>query len=151
MNKKYCQIVLVGHSPDKLILSIDKEITQKIIFITEVERLPGIPEAKNTLSKLTKYYKERKLEVENVKFSFNIQTKPIAELIHLIYQQKLKGFDEIIINVSGGLRYVDIWFYIACSITNTKIIHGDFIYEGNREAGIISNMELITIPFESIT
>ena len=44
-----------------------------------------------------------------------------------------------------------IWLYIACSITNTKIIHGDFIYEGSREVGIYSNMSIPTIPFQIIT
>ena len=44
-----------------------------------------------------------------------------------------------------------IWLYIACSITNTRIIHGDFIYEGNKEVGIYSNMNLPTIPFQLIT
>ncbi|MBY8992706.1 MAG: hypothetical protein KGD58_18325, partial [Candidatus Lokiarchaeota archaeon] len=47
--------------------------------------------------------------------------------------------------------YMVIWLYIACSITNTKIIHGDFIYEGTKEVGIYSNMELPTIPFQLIT
>ena len=44
-----------------------------------------------------------------------------------------------------------IWLYIACSITNTKIIHGDFIYEGSKEVGIYQNMVLPTIPFQLIT
>ena len=44
-----------------------------------------------------------------------------------------------------------IWLYIACSITNTKIIHGDFIYEGSKEVGIYSNMSIPTIPFQLIT
>jgi len=54
-------------------------------------------------------------------------------------------------NISGGLRYMDIWFYVACSITDTKIIHGDFIYEKNEEVGIYSNVELQTIPFQTLT
>ena len=44
-----------------------------------------------------------------------------------------------------------IWLYVACSITNTRIIHGDFIYKGNKEVGIYHNMELPTIPFQVIT
>lgn len=151
MTEKYCQIILVGHTASKLIFSIDKEIVHKVIFITEQESLPGTLEAIKVLEELNKYYKERRIDVENVKFDFHVQTKPIAQLIHLIYQQKLNGFDNITVNISGGLRYLDIWFYIACSITNTRIIHGNFIYEKNEEVGIYSNVELITVPFPSLT
>ena len=151
MTEKNCQIVLVGHTSHKLILSIDKEITHKLIFVTESEPLPGTLEATKALEELNNYYMERRIEVKNVKFDFHIQTKPIAELIHLIYQQEHQEYDNITINISGGLRYMDIWFYIASSITNTRIIHGDFIYEKNEEVGIYSNVELQTIPFQSIT
>ncbi len=151
MTEKYCQLILVGHTTSKLIFSIDKEIVHKVIFITERQPLPGTLEAKKVLDELNNYYKERRIEVENAKLDFHIQTKPIAELIHLIYQQKLNGFDNITVNISGGLRYMDIWFYSACSITNTRIIHGDFIYEKNEEVGIYSNVELITVPFPSLT
>ena len=151
MEKKNCQIVLVGHTAQKLILSIDKEVVQKLVFILEREPLPGTAEAKKVLSDLNKYYKERRVEVQNVLFDFHLQTKPIAELVHLIYQQKLQGFDKITVNVSGGLRYMDIWFYIACSLTNTRLIHGDFVYEKNEEVGIYSNIELTKIPFPSLT
>jgi hypothetical protein len=146
-----CQIVLVGHTSHKLILSIDKEITHKLIFITESEPLPGTFEAKKVLGDLLKYYNNRRIEVEDIKFDFHIQTKPIAELIHIIYQQKLNNFKNVTVNISGGLRYMDIWFYIACSITNTQIIHGDFIYEKNEEVGIYSNVVLTTVPFPSLT
>lgn len=44
-----------------------------------------------------------------------------------------------------------IWLYLACSITNTTINHGNFIYEGNTEVGIYHNMVLPTIPFQLIT
>ena len=151
MAEKYCQIILVGHTASKLIFSIDKEIVHKVIFITERQPLPGTLEAIKVLEELNKYYKERRIEVKNEKFDFHIQTKPITQLIHLIYQQKLNGFDNIMLNISGGLRYMDIWFYIACSITNTRIIHGDFIYEKNEEVGIYSNVELTTVPFPSLT
>ncbi len=151
MNERYCQIILVGHTAEKLIFSVDKEIVHKAIFITERQPLPGTVQAKKVLNKLNKYYKERRVEVENAEFDFHIQTKPIAEVIHLIYQQKFSGFDNITVNISGGLRYMDIWFYIACSITNTRIIHGDFIYEKNEEVGIYSNVELTTVPFPSLT
>jgi len=151
MNGKYSQIVLVGHSSKKLMFSIDKESVHKIILISEQNPLPGTPEAEKALNELIRYYDDRKIPVQNVKFDFHIQTKPIAELTHLIYQQKLQGFDNITINISGGLRYMVIWLYIACSITNTKIIHGNFIYEGSKEVGIYSNMELPTIPFQLIT
>jgi len=151
MNEKYSQIVLVGHLPQKLIFSIDKEITHKVIFITEKKPLPGTPEAKKILKELIKYYEDRKIPAQNVEFDFHIQTKPIAELTHLIYQQKLQGLNDITINISGGLRYMVIWLYIACSITNTRIIHGDFIYEGSKEVGIYSNMNIPTIPFQLIT
>jgi hypothetical protein len=151
MTKKNCQIVLVGHTADKLILSIDKEVVQKIVFITEREPLPGTPEAKKVLSNLSTYYKDRKVEVQKALFDFHIQTKPVAELTHLIGQQKLQGYSPITVNISGGLRYMDIWFYIACCITNTRIIHGDFIYENNIEVGINSNVELVSLPFQSLT
>ena len=151
MTEKYCQIILVGHTAEKLIFSVDKEIVHKVIFIIESQPLPGTQEAVKILDKLNKYYRERRVEVENVKFDFHIQTKPIAELIHLIYQQILNGFDNVTVNISGGLRYMNIWFYIACSITNTRIIHGDFIYEKNEEVGIHSNVELTTVPFPSLT
>ncbi len=151
MNKKYLQIVLVGHMPQKLIFSIDKEIIHKIIFITEKKPLSGTPEAKRILKELIKYYVDRKIPVQSVELDFHIQTKPIAELTHLIYQQRIHGFDNLVLNISGGLRYMVIWLYIACSITKTRIIHGDFIYEGNREVGITSNMILPSIPFQLIT
>lgn len=151
MKRNYNQIVLVGHLPEKLIYSIDKEIIHKITLITEKQPLSGTPEAKKILNKLIKYYEERKISVQTVEFDFHIQTKPIAELTHFIYQQKLQGFDKITVNISGGLRYMVIWLYIACSITNTRIIHGDFIYEGSEEVGIYSNMDLPTIHFQLIS
>jgi len=151
MKTKSCQIVLVGHTAKKLIFSIDKQVFQKLIFVSEREPLPGTGEAKKVLNELNKYYRQRKVEVQNVEFDFHIQTKPIAELVHLIYQQKLQNLEDITINVSGGLRYMDIWFYIACCISITRLIHGDFIYEKNQEVGIYSNIELTTIPFPSIT
>ncbi len=46
---------------------------------------------------------------------------------------------------------MSIWFYIACSITNTKIFHADYKDEDNEEVGINSNVELITPPFNNIT
>ncbi len=151
MDEKYCQIVLVGHTSQKLILSIDKEVVHKIIFISERQPLPGTPKAKVILDELINYYEKRRIPVQNVRFDFHVQTKPIAELTHLIYQQKLQGFDNVIVNISGGLRYMVIWLYIGCSITNTKAIHGDFIYEESKEVGIYSNMSLPTIPFQLLT
>jgi len=151
MNQQFNQVVLVGHSLDKLIFSIDKEPVHKITFITEREPLPGTSEAKKLLNELIKYYKERKIPVQDVKFDFHIPTKPIAELTHLIYQQKILGFNNIKVNISGGLRYMVIWLYVACSITNTTIIHGEFIYEGSNEVGIYANMELPKLPFQLIT
>lgn len=151
MDEKHCQIVLVGHTSQKLIFSVDKETIHKIIFISERQPLPGTPEAKKILDELIDYYEKRRISVQCCKFDFHIHTKPIAELTHLIYQQKLQGFDNIIVNISGGLRYMIIWFYIACSITNTRVIHGDFIYEGSKEVGIYSNMNLPTIPFQVLT
>ncbi len=151
MNNTNCQIVLVGHSSFKLTLSIDKEIVYKIIFVTEKEKLSGTKEALKALSELIKMYEQRKVGVEHVEFDFHIQTKPVAQLIYLILQQKQAGYKDIVVNISGGLRYMSIWFYIACSITNTKIIHADYKYEGNEEVGINSNVELITLPFNNIT
>jgi len=70
MNGKYNQIVLVGHSLQKLIFSIDKEIMHKITFITEAKPLPGTPEAKKILKELIKYYRERK--IVSLSSSFNV-------------------------------------------------------------------------------
>ncbi len=151
MNNTICQIVLVGHSSFKLTLSIDKEIVHKIIFVTEKEKLSGTGEALKILSDLIKMYEKRKVAVEHVKLDFHIQTKPVAQLIYLILQQKQIGYKNVVVNISGGLRYMSIWFYIACSITKTKIIHADYKYEGKEEVGINSNIELITLPFNNIT
>ena len=151
MSEKFCQVVIVGHQPDKLIMSIDKERSDKIIFITEQTELPGTKQATKALNTLFQYYTQRKVEVENIKFSFHVQTKPVAELTHLVYQQKLQGYDNITVNLSGGLRYIIIWIYLACSITNVRVIHGDFIYEEDKEVGILKNDDLITIPFGTIT
>lgn len=41
-----------------------------------------------------------------------------------------------------------IWYYIASSNTNSKVIHGYFIYEDR--VGIISNMNLVKMPFIEI-
>ncbi len=151
MNNNNCQIVLVGHSSFKLTLSIDKEIVHKIIFVTEKEKLSGTKEALKILSELIKTYEQRKVVVEHIEFDFHIQTKPVAQLIYLILQQKQIGYKNVVVNISGGLRYMSIWFYIACSITGTKIIHADYKYEGKEEVGINSNVELITLPFNTIT
>ena len=53
--------------------------------------------------------------------------------------------------MSGGLRYMIIWLYLACSITNTKVIHADYKYEDNKEVGIYKNEDLVTIPFGELT
>lgn len=151
MNNKSCQIVLVGHTPDKLIYSIDKELNDKLIFITEEKPLSGTKKAEETLDKLLNYYRSRKLIVKNRKFNFEEQQKPISQLVHLILKQHFQVFDNVTVNISGGLRYMSIWFYIACCITNTRIIHADFIYDGNVEAGIKSNIELTRIPFDTLT
>ena len=151
MVRKTCQIVLVGHDVQKLFFSIDKEIYDKLIFITEKEKLPGSEKALETLKDLIGEYERRKVKVENKKFNFLEDTKPIAELTHLIYQQKKLGFENIIVNISGGLRYIDIWLYLACSITNTKLIHGDFVYEGDKEVGIRKNDELRTLYLGELT
>ena len=151
MNNTNCQIVLVGHSSFKLTLSIDKEIVHKIIFITEKEKLSGTKEALKILLELIKTYEQRKVAVEHIEFDFHIQTKPVAQLIYLILQQKQIGYKNVVVNISGGLRYMSIWFYIACSITGIKIIHADYKYEGNEEVGINSNVELTILPFNNIT
>ena len=152
MANKNCQFILVGHHSKKLILSIDKTIINKLIFITEMEQLPGTKAATKTLEELIQYYEDRKVKVENAKFNLNPDTNmSIAELTHKIIQQKLLDYSNILVNISGGLRYIDIWFYIACSITNTDIIHGNFIYEDNIEVGIIDNIYLPKLPLDNIT
>ena len=151
MLDKTCQIVLVGHTSKKLIYSIDKEIFDKLIFITEKEKLSGSKKALETLDTLMTTYRLRKTNVEHRTFSFAVETKPVAELTHLIYQQQLNGFTNVIVNISGGLRYLDIWLYLACSITNTRIIHGDFVYDDGVEVGINKNDILKTISLGKLT
>jgi len=152
MVKKNCQFILVGHHPKKLILSIDKTIVSKVIFVTEKDKLPGTKAATKALEELINYYKDRKVEVENVRFNLNPNTiMAIAELTHKILQQKLLGYKNILVNISGGLRYIDIWLYITCSITDTDIIHGNFIYEHNVEVGITDNIYLPKLPLDNIT
>ena len=145
------QIVLLGHLKEKLIYSINKEIYHKLSLIIERKPLSGTQKAQDVLEEMIQYYQARKVSIQVVQFDFHIPTKPIAELIHFIYQQKLQGDDQITVNISSGLRYMVIWLYIACSITNSRIIHGDFIYEDSKEVGITSNMELPTIPFPLIS
>ncbi|TFG17333.1 MAG: hypothetical protein EU533_08355 [Promethearchaeota archaeon] len=151
MSTKICQVVLVGHHGQKLILSADKEVFAKLIFISEKEHSPGSKRASEVLTSLLSEYASRKVVVENRNFSFHIPTKPIAELTHLIYQQKLQGFDEIVVNISGGIRYMDIWMYIAACITQSRIIHGDFIYEEEVEVGIHKNDTLDLIDMGYLT
>lgn len=152
MAKKYCQFILVGHHPKKLILSIDKTIVSKVIFVTEKDELPGTKAATKALEELINYYKDRKVEVENVRFNLNPNTiMAIAELTHKIIQQKLLGYKNILVNISGGLRYIDIWFYITCSITDTDIIHGNYIYEDDVEVGITDNIYIPKLPLDNIT
>lgn len=152
MAEKYCQFILVGHHPKKLILSIDKTIVSKVIFVTEKDELPGTKAATKALEELINYYKDRKVEVENVRFNLNPNTiMAIAELTHKILQQKLLGYKNILVNISGGLRYIDIWFYITCAITDTDIIHGNYIYEHNIEVGITDNIYLPKLPLDNIT
>ena len=151
MDKRTCQIVLVGHTWQKLMYSIDKEIFDKLIFIIEKESLPGTQEAKETLEILLEEYKKRRINIEYKGFNFHVQNQPIAEMTYLIYQQKILGFSDIIINISGGLRYMNIWIYIAASITKSRIIHGNFIYNDNIEVGIHKNDDLDTLYFSSLT
>lgn len=123
-----------------------------IIIVLPAGRQEGLPTEQQAPAKKVIFFSlANKSLIQNVKFDFHIQTKPIAQLTHLIYQQKLQGFDNVIINISGGLRYMVIWLYIGCSITNTRVIHGDFIYEGSKEVGIYSNMNLPIIPFQFLT
>ncbi len=120
--------------------------------MTEKDELPGTKAATKALEELINYYKDRKVEVENVRFNLNPNTiMAVAELTHKILQQKLLGYKNILVNISGGLRYIDIWFYIACSIINTDIIHGNFIYDDNIEVGIIDNIYLPKLPLDNIT
>ena len=149
--EKTCLIVLVGHHPNRLKLSIDKVSCDKIIFIKEKEKLSGYKYKSQILTELMKYYQEQLILTEILEFSFTEQTKPIAELTYTIYRQKMQGYKKILVNISGGLRYMIIWFYIACTITNTEIIHGDFKYKENIEVGITRNMNLVRIPLNTPT
>jgi hypothetical protein len=147
METKKCLIVLVGHHPDRLKLTIDKEIMSKLILIREKEKLSGSEKQVEAINNLINYYEEQLIETQIRKFSFTEQTKAVAELVYLILEQKYLGFKSIAVNISGGLRYMVVWFYIACLITDTDIIHGDFKYKGDMEVGITYNMNLARIPF----
>ncbi len=150
-HEKTCLIALVGHHPNRLKLSIDKETCDKIIFIKEKEKISGYEYKSKVLKELTKYYQDQLIITEIIEFSFNEQLKPVAELTYMICRQKILGYDRILVNISGGLRYMVIWFYIACTITNTEIIHGDFKYKDNIEVGITRNMNLIRLSLNPPT
>ena len=90
MNRNSNQIVLLGHLKEKLTYSIDKEIYHKLSLIIERKPLPGTQKAKKILEDMIQYYEDRKVSVQVVEFDFHIPTKPIAELIHFIYQQNFK-------------------------------------------------------------
>lgn len=149
--RKHCLIATVGHHPDRLINSIDKEIVEKIIFITEKEKLPGSEKASETLEYLMDYFIKKSIEVENVNLHFKESTMFVAEVTYLIYQQCALGFEKVIINISAGLRYINIWFYIACCLTNTSIIHGEFKYQGDKEVGIYYNINIQKISLNTPT
>jgi len=46
---------------------------------------------------------------------------------------------------------MNIWIYIAASITKSRIIHGNFIYNENIEVGIHKNDDLDTLYISSLT
>jgi len=46
---------------------------------------------------------------------------------------------------------MDIWLYLACSIAKTRIIHGDYVFEGDKEVGVRKNDELRTIYLGELT
>ena len=150
-DSKTCLIVLVGLHPDRLKFSIDKEIVDKLIFIKEKENISGTNEKIRVINELNNYYQKQLITTKIVEYSFTIQTRPVAELTYTICQQKLQGFNKIALNVSGGLRYMVIWVYISCLITNTEIVHGNFKYKGKDAVGIIDNMNLVRIPLSTLT
>ncbi|MFW9989855.1 MAG: hypothetical protein ACFFC3_14485, partial [Candidatus Odinarchaeota archaeon] len=150
-SEQICLIVLVGHHPNRLKLSIDKETFEKIIFIKEKEKISGFEYKSEVLKELTKYYQDQLILTEIIEFSFTEQTKPIAELTYTICRQKMQGYKKVLVNISGGLRYMVIWLYIACTITNTEIIHGDFKYKENVEVGITRNMNLVRLSLNTPT
>ena len=59
-------------------------------------RPSGSKKALETLETLMTTYRLRKTDVEHRTFSFKVETKPVAELTHLIYQQQLNGFTNVI-------------------------------------------------------
>jgi len=151
LENKKCLIVLVGLHPNRLKLSIDKEIVDKLILIKEREKISGTEEKIRVIQELKNYYQERLINTEIVEYSFTEQTRPVAELALTIYKQRLLGFKNISVNVSGGLRFMVIWCYLGCLITNTDIIHGDFKYKGKEAVGINYNMNLVRIPLTTPT
>ena len=63
------------------------------VFVLGVDGKPLTPckpqKAKKLLDEMIQYYENRRVSVQVIEFDFHIPTKPIAELIHFIYQQKL--------------------------------------------------------------
>lgn len=149
--RSHCLIATVGHHPERLINSIDKEIVQKLIFITEKEKLPGSEKASETLEYLMDYFIKKSIDVKNVKLHFKESSMFVAEVTYLIYQQRVLGFEKVTVNISAGLRYINIWFYIACCLTNTRIIHGEFKYQGDKEIGIYYNIDIQKISLNTPT
>ena len=151
MEQKRCLIVLVGLHPERLKLSIDKEIVDKLTFIREKEKISGTDEKIRVIKELDEYYQKQLITTEIIEYSFTIQTRPVAELAYTICQQRLQGYSKITVNVSGGLRFMVIWVYISCLITNTDIIHGEFKYKGKNAVGISDNMNLVRFPLSTPT
>jgi len=150
-NQKHCVIILVGHNTERPMYSTEKEMPDKIVFITEEVSLSGTLPAQKALDELTDHFQKRGILTENVKFDFKTQAKPIAQLVHLIYQLRMSGYQQITINISGGLRYMIVWFYIASCISNTRVIHGYFKYKDGKESGLNFNFDIMNIPFKSLT
>jgi len=151
VHKKHCVIVIVGHNTKRPIYSTEKEMADKIVFITEEVPQSGTLLAQKALNELIDHFQNRRVEIENVEFDFMTQTKPIAQLVHLIYQLRMNGYQQITINLSGGLRYIIVWFYIASCITDARVIHGYFKYKNGVESGLNYNFDMVRIPFKPLT
>ncbi len=151
MVEKTCHIVVIGHNAYKYELTIDRISCNRLILITGKENQSGTTKIHELSKQLKEKYEKKKIEVKEVRLSYSEDIKSVAELIYLILKQRIEGFNKIFVNISGGLRYIDVWFYIACIISNTDVIHGDYVYEDAKIANIKGIINLTRLPLVGLT
>ncbi len=152
MENKTCHIILVGFYKGKFELTIDKLYSDKLIIVSGKEEQSGSKKAHKLSAELKEEYENRGIIVEEERINYLEGAKAVAQITYMILQQRIEGFKKVFINVSGGLRYIDIWFYIAGQITDTDVIHGDYIYnDEDRIVNIRENMNLTRLPIVGLT